>query len=59
MSAVTAILHIIIISDNIFFRSVAQKLKLALEGIAFDNEKKIVYFICLIFIQRIGKEYYK
>jgi hypothetical protein len=39
-SAVTAILHIIIISDNIFVTVLAQKLKLALEGIAFDNEQK-------------------
>jgi hypothetical protein len=37
MSAVTAILHIIIISDNIFVPGIAQKLKLALEGIDFDS----------------------
>jgi hypothetical protein len=52
-------------SHNYHFRQyfcpgVAQKLKLALEGTDFDNEqKKLLYFICLISIQSIGKEYYK
>ncbi len=38
-SAVTAILHIIIISDNIFVTTLAQKLKFALEGADFNSEE--------------------
>jgi hypothetical protein len=36
---VTAILHIIIISDNIFVTTLAQKLKFALEGADFNSEE--------------------